>query len=821
MGLEILKEAFIGAYDGVSPASLLPIGGIADGLNMRKVAKTGGWKVRKGDELAHTTTLESSADINSLHQYTNPRSDDYHFLAQVASKLYDSASAARPPSASPPAGFGSTVATSGVGTTPGFSTMVGEWFFYADGTAAPLMWGGNTPYPIGFFSYDDSATTYNDYTRHVTDKRTATEAICLGDTDDTIFVMSSCIVDGFYLTLGSTVNVTSSRTMTVESWQSGSWNDLSATDNTKGVGTATMSVSGTVTWSRDGSDEMKLVEGVMGYVYRISFSAALSNSVDVVSCTVTCDMEPLTNKWDGNYNWVSGCRFYDQSIDTYQEALGKVTNDSSSLYLDISEATTSDFLYIKTPEPATGFGIGVVVGYENTGAGANISKVEYWDGDSWNALTSLLVDGTLDGTDAISFSHTGAFSFDGGPIVPQKTTLEGDKVPGFWYRLSWDAALSTDVRIYSLLYIPFPESMAPADGVVEFKDRLFVWGDPEFPNRLRFSAQNRPDCFSGFDSGYTDAFGDMSPVTNAIPFYNELMVFKENSVFLLEGFSPPTFGIQKISDTVGLASPQTAKVVEVGFPSVHRSEPRTIAIWQDVDGIYVLDGAKPRKVSLPVNQFFNQEYATSIAAASIKNRASFIDPLNNEYHLLLPAGELVYNYVLDEWYPPWERNIDLLCGLTVKGTDDRYYVYGGDADGFVKKLESDTSDKNTSNADVAISHSLKTRAISSESPMTFQSEAKPPTEFSLRHLWAELKARSAGSITTKHFKNQATSGTTLSTPAAMSMIKAGFNITFPKLDLSLEAAINFQIEFSLSEIDQEMEIYGLLYEFEVTRPIGM
>ena len=46
---------------------------------------------------------------------------------------------------------------------------------------------------------------------------------------------------------------------------------------------------------------------------------------------------------------------------------------------------------------------------------------------------------------------------------------------------------------------------------------------------------------------------------------------------------------------------------------------------------------------------------------------------NNEYHLLLPSSEVVYNYVSDEWYPPWDRNIDLLCGINFKGGDNRDY----------------------------------------------------------------------------------------------------------------------------------------------------
>jgi hypothetical protein len=300
----------------------------------------------------------------------------------------------------------------------------------------------------------------------------------------------------------------------------------------------------------------------------------------------------------------------------------------------------------------------------------------------------------------------------------------------------------------------------------------------------------------------------MTEIVCAIRFYNELLVFKEKSIFLLEGFSPSTFGVLKIADTVGLASPKTAHMVEIGFAGMHSDEPLSIAIWQDVDGVYILDGRKPKKVSLPVDDYFNQEYSNCIGAASIKNRQAYIDQINNEYHLLLPSKELIYNYVLGEWYPVWDREIAIDTAINLKGSDDRYYTYGGSSGGFVMRLENDTSDKNASNVDVAISHSIKTRAIAPEEELGIS------LSFTLRRLWTVLKARSVGTITTKFFKNMATSGSTLSTPAAISMVSSGEGLTTKNLDISAQGCSCFQIEFSLSVIDQEIEIWSMLYELE-------
>jgi len=369
--------------------------------------------------------------------------------------------------------------------------------------------------------------------------------------------------------------------------------------------------------------------------------------------------------------------------------------------------------------------------------------------------------------------------------------------------------LSADTRVYAIAYGAFPETLPYYNGCVEFKGRLFVWGDPEYPNRLRYSARDAPFCFNGMDSGYTDAFGDMSEILCAVKFYNELIVFKKHGVWLLEGESPGTFGILKITDRVGLASPKSVAVAEVGFPGAHKDEAMTIAIWQEIDGVYTFDGRKTKKESYAVDNYFNPEKSECIAAASVRSLQAFNDSINNEYHLLLPSVELVFNYVTAEWYPPWDRKIILATGISFRANDNREYTYAASADGFVMRLETDTSDKTTANADEPINHSIKTRAVAMD-------EAGKVVRFSLQRILAELKARTytppLGILTVETFKDLASTGVGQTTPESMSMVESGYNITVPHLTMSIEDCRCFQVEFSLDVVDEEMEIYSFGYE---------
>ena len=800
---QIFKEEFNGAYDSMTPATMLPKGAISGGGNVRKVSQLGGWKARKGCALHNTTALESGAAVKSLHYYTNPVQGDEHFIAQVSQKLVrESASGKLPPTQD--TSFGTTLGVT-VGTTPGFGDVVGEHFFYADGSGVPIAWGGDTPYPRAVFTYDAGTGIYTDFSREVRDGRSTTYAVVLGAATDKFFVLSEQQLSGVTITVGSSVN-SNDVDLVVKALRGGSWTAVSSlSDGTDSSGT--LAQTGAVTWTASTSDQVSIVSNTMGYVYEFSWSGALSGNVYITKLTVTQAAQALTNKWGGRFDWLSGCRFFDADAKEYQDGLGQISNESTAQSISIGAGTTSDFLYLKTPEPACAFAIGVVIGSSNTAA-QKIDSIEGWGNGAWTAVTSGLTDGTLNSDSTSSFAQSGAFKFPTTTLVMQKAEMFGDPVPGYWYRISWDGTLSDTVELYAIAYAAQPETLPAYDGCIEFKGRLFVWGDPEYPNRLRYSAYADPFCFCGQDSGYTDVFGDMKKVLCVKRFYNELIIWKEDSIYLLEGENPQTFGTLKISDTIGLASPKTAYVVELGYNLMHKDEPLSVAIWQEIDGVYIIDGRKPKKVSASVDRYFNPEYSDCISATYIRSLQAYIDYANGEYHLLLPSSELVYNIATGEFYPVWTRAITLATGLGFRGATDRKISMGASAAGFVMLLETDTSDKNASNADVAITHSIKTRAISAKQDMG------TTLRFTLRHLWTELKARAAGSLTTKTYKNQASSGTTQATPQAMSMISSTYAVVCPKLDMSIEECDCFQASFEVATIDHEMEIYSMLYDID-------
>jgi len=133
--IQMFKEQFHGKYHGVVPATLLPSGWISDGLNMRKVSELGGWKARKGCD-THNTTAIAADKVWSLHRYKHPRAADYHFIAQVDSKIYDATN--DPPASGTTFGTDITNSQTISNTIAGFSDEIADLWVYADG-GKPLI----------------------------------------------------------------------------------------------------------------------------------------------------------------------------------------------------------------------------------------------------------------------------------------------------------------------------------------------------------------------------------------------------------------------------------------------------------------------------------------------------------------------------------------------------------------------------------------------------------------------------------------------------------------------------------------------------------
>lgn len=115
----------------------------------------------------------------------------------------------------------------------------------------------------------------------------------------------------------------------------------------------------------------------------------------------------------------------------------------------------------------------------------------------------------------------------------------------------------------NLINVTTTHSAPKSYSLTVFKNRLFASGIGANAARLYFSALNAPhDWTTPDDAGYIDIDDTRDAITNVISFYDVLVVFKSNSIYLLQGSEPADFVIIPVHKEVGCISNLGAVITE-------------------------------------------------------------------------------------------------------------------------------------------------------------------------------------------------------------------------------------------------------------------
>ena len=158
-----------------------------------------------------------------------------------------------------------------------------------------------------------------------------------------------------------------------------------------------------------------------------------------------------------------------------------------------------------------------------------------------------------------------------------------------------------------------------------FKDCLFLDGGRDEGNLLFYSAPGLPDQFGA--ANYITLTGGGGAITGLYSHYNNLIIFRENSIDVLTG-TYPSFTVQTVTKQVSCRSPQSLDAV-----------PGLGVVFLAQDGIYVLtgglDGGAVFQV-VPIGAPIQKQTVrlTKECAARSVGRYS---PQERAYHLYIPV----------------------------------------------------------------------------------------------------------------------------------------------------------------------------------------
>jgi len=229
---------------------------------------------------------------------------------------------------------------------------------------------------------------------------------------------------------------------------------------------------------------------------------------------------------------------------------------------------------------------------------------------------------------------------------------------------------------------------------------------------MRYSAANLPNVWNGNDSGYI-YFGER-PLRRAIPFYNELVVFADSEIWMLQGNSPSNFGKLRLSANIGIAAPMSLISIEAGVPVFDSI--KVVLAWIYYDGLWMFDGVKWWKISSPdIDTFFDPDHEDYINPSYIDQCYGVYDFETQCAYWVVYSGssqttpnKVIVLHFPTMWYGIYSYGTEIAS--LISAINNRYYLCGGgNACGKFYKLNHGDQDLDSSGNAKAIDAYITTK----------------------------------------------------------------------------------------------------------------
>jgi hypothetical protein len=775
-----LKQAdFSGGVNIIDDPADLAEKEVADTLNVRLTTKNT-VEQRLGYTEYNTNAIGASTEIRSLFHYKD-YSGALIPLAQCSGNALYKGSAAFPGTAASFTSIFSETASS----TPAFIDAMWGTLIYVNGVDVPQTWEGTYGKCQGFKVTDDIGVTYQDYGTRVSDEDPLTYAVITGldTTKATNHILIKSRVPkltGIKVVMDGT-NVNAVKSDLVVEYRStaggggaGAWTEITAgyvdgTSTGTGADSITFAQSGDVTWT-----EITIVPDIIdnsyGYFLRLSVTVKLSvTAIRIRAVYLYYNIQPLPSFWDGKFIKPDGfVKTVDTNV-TFVDYTLFVTDDASSTVAEMGAfPITAGFFYIKSVKKFRAAFLTMSVEALHVNTTASVLTANYWNGTDWTALT--IIDGTS--ANGKTMAQSGLISWVW-PTAAETRRVGQDTEPFHVIQFVVSATVSTDVDVAEVEIIEVQDALRPMKGAIYHKNRLFMWGQADAPNYLFFSKQYLPDVWTGDDAGNI-GIPSGKPITACARFYNDLMIATDDEIYILQGYTPATFGLLKINTGgIGVSAPHS--VVSVG----------KMIYFMHATGFYRFDGIGIIYLSKNIRKFFDdKETAHFIPAARYEDIQGRFQRVWSCVEWTVSKGAVsANNFVLifeidhEGW---WFDNMVISAFLKTEGATYQDLWYHGDYVGKVYRDYNGTSDNGT-----AISAYVTTRAL--------QIPGYVGWTMVVRGVRAKLDVQTAGSLTVEYALSGATSFTAYGT-----MLMTGSGYTFVVRDI-YDPLVGTAIQFKLSQ----------------------
>ena len=763
----IVQDDFSGGINWMDSPVNLNDNEIADCRNVRLTTKKS--LTRRDGFVKYNSSAIGSVEVKKIYHFRD-YTGNLIPVVQAGNNLYKGSSAF------PNTGSFTQIHAGSSGTSYGFLDAMWGKLIYTNGVDVPQVWEGNYGKCYGFKKTTDSGATFVDYTQQVSDEDSSTYA-SLGSMASTHYVVVGSRVPkvkGIRFVI-STPN-TNTATMTVAYWNGSSWTTVSNISDGTAVSGKTLAQTGDVTFN-ECTIALSTIDKSRGYFLRITVSATLSSTVNISAVYLIYDMQPLPSFWDGKTIKPDGFKVtFDGS--TYKDYTSYVTDDSLSTVASLGGLSTSGYFYVQSVKKIRGIRIKMSTTNVNTNT-ATLS-CSYWDGGFWQSLT--LSDSTAVGGATLAQSGEITWTW---PTAAQKRSIGNDTDTFYQFRFAVSGTLSNNVDIAEVECLPEIDPLRPHQLLLYHKNRAFLANRADAKNYIFYSAQFLPDVWEGDDAGYIGVPSGRE-IMAMCRFYNDLFIGTPDEIYILQGYTPQTFGLLKINTGgVGVVAPHSVVPVGKYIYFLHST------------GFYRFDGIGVVYISGKIQKLFDKTDSAAIPDDMLSKVQGRFDRVNNCVEWIVRSGsgtqnnlKLIFDINSESWY------VDTFTASAIATVSDAYsrdLQYHGDYSGYVYRDNyGNTDDGSTINA------YIQTRV--------YTIKESPVLDYVFRGMTSRFDTEDSGSVTV----SAATSGyTTFTNVDTVNLVKSGYNFVEKEYHCSMfcnGVALKFSSsnEFTLTRIETRL-----------------
>lgn len=512
-----------------------------------------------------------------------------------------------------------------------------------------------------------------------------------------MYIGSIMPLDGFKFYM-ETANANTSA-MSVDYWDGTSWTAVTGLSDGTAVGGISLAQDGVVSFtSTEDLAKVKVFDQAVLYWYRVSVDD-ISSGTSIYYATVRVPFQKTRDLWDGVFRTCLSFLIYKTSFNDYTQNITEedYTTANDATYAQAGGLTSSQYIVCGFAERQLGLNLTIIGEKANTTAGTTLT-VSYWNGSAWTAVTGL-DDGTSE--NVISMSKSGLISWTSPDSSIEFKKEISKEEPLYYYKLSFDKTLSTNVYIDFVAGIPTQKDIKPYKIVARSQNRTWLLANQaEAKNSARCSSVHTSNVFNGEDSKDL-FFGDDSELTGHASLYSQfgsslydVTVFtKTNEVWVLTGSGPSSWVQYTASTKRGCVAPLTMQTAHIGG-EVPAGLNRNVAVWQSATSIDMFDGRVITELSRDIDNYFDQTNDEAINLDKIGDSKGFFNHDFTKYHWLFASGtsttlnkELVYDFTRQKWSEIDRGTKKLQAGFNAQTFSGINYSYGGTSAGYVQRLE--------------------------------------------------------------------------------------------------------------------------------------